>query len=57
MRVRPKMNYHLLGTEIKLDKTKVYEAEEARNQPYYKERGLVFVEGVLLARNEYTKVL
>jgi len=60
MRVRPLENYELLGTGIKLDKTKVYDAVPATNQPDWKAKGLIFVDvrghfGFLLSRTEYTK--
>ena len=67
MRVRPLGNYNLLGTEIKLDKTKVYNAVPATNQPNYRELGLIFVNfgvktyhgvfanfSMLLNKDEYT---
>lgn len=57
LKVRPKLAYKLLGTELKLDPEKVYEAIEARNIPDWEERGLIFVgdgPGFLLERGEYT---
>ena len=54
MRVRPLESYKLLGTEIKLDKTKVYDAVPATNQPDWETKGLMFVGEVLLSRDEYT---
>mgnify|MGYP003144351807 CR=1 FL=1 len=67
MRVRPLGNYKLLGTEIGLDKTKVYDAVLATNQPNYQELGLIFVNfgvkayhgmfanfSMLLNKDEYT---
>jgi len=54
--VRPKLNYRLLGTELRLDSTKVYPAIQARNIPDWKERGLIFVGedcGILLETGEY----
>jgi hypothetical protein len=61
MRVRPLENYELLGTEIKLDKTKVYNAVPATNQPDWKAKGLIFVDddhhfGFLLSQTEYAEV-
>jgi CYTH domain-containing protein len=53
MKVKPLENYRLLGTPIVLDKNTVYNAVIARNQPNYKEKGLIFVDGVLLAKGEY----
>ena len=52
MLIRPK-DYHVLGTDIRLDKNKVYLAKPATNQPDYKKLGLVFCDEVLLARDEY----
>lgn len=53
MKVKPLMNYELLGTEIKLDKNTVYKAIPATNIPGWKEKGLIFVNEVLLAKHEY----
>jgi hypothetical protein len=53
MKVKPKENYELLGTSDTLDKNKVYEATVASNQPNYEEKGLIFVEGLLLEKGEY----
>jgi hypothetical protein len=56
MRVKPNENYKLLGTNIVLDKDKVYQAIPAMNQPNYKAREAIFIDGVLLAKGEYTVV-
>lgn len=53
MRVKPNENYELLGTSIKLDKNKVYEAVPATNQPNHKAMGMVFVGDFLLNKTEY----
>ena len=53
MKVKPKENYKLLGTSIVLNKNKTYNAVIATNQPNYKKKGLIFVDGVLLNANEY----
>jgi hypothetical protein len=53
MKVKPNENYHLLGTSIKLDKNLVYDAEPATNQPQWEERGLIFVNEILLEKGEY----
>tara|TARA_R100001163_G_C5025834_1_gene167391 strand:+ start:92 stop:361 length:270 start_codon:yes stop_codon:yes gene_type:complete len=53
MKVKPKENYKLLGTSIVLNKNKTYNAVIATNQPNYKEKGLIFVDDVLLNANEY----
>jgi hypothetical protein len=50
--VRPLQNYYWAG-QTALDSEKVYEATVATNQPNYKERGLVFIEGYLLTKEEY----
>ena len=42
-RVRPKANYDLLGTPIKLDRAKTYWAMAATNQPGWKAKGLIFI--------------
>jgi hypothetical protein len=62
MRVVPRKNYHLVGTGIRLDCRKVYNAVPATNQPYYKERGLVHITfgdsdaSMLLKEGEYDVV-
>jgi len=53
--VRPLQSYYWAG-QAKLDSEKVYKATPATNQPKYKERGLVFVEGYLLTKEEYEVV-
>ena len=53
MKIKPKNNYRLLGTSISIDKTKVYTAIVATNQPNFKEKGLVFCGDILLNKNEY----
>ena len=53
MKVKPKENYKLLGTSIVLNKDKIYNAVIATNQPNYKEKGLIFVNEVLLNKKEY----
>jgi hypothetical protein len=56
-KVRPKLAYKLLGTELQLDPEKIYEAIYAQNIPNWKERGLIFIgpdPGFLLEQNEYT---
>ena len=53
MKIKPNDNFRLLGTDIELDKNKIYEAEDASNIPDHKERGLVFVNGILLDKSEY----
>ena len=54
IKVKPNLNYKLLGTNIRLDKNKVYNGEIATNHPNYKELGLMFVGEILLDENEYT---
>jgi hypothetical protein len=53
MKVKPNESYKLLGTSITLDKNLVYDADHATNQPDWKERGLIFVEEILLEKGEY----
>ena len=53
MRVRPKDNYHLLGTDIRLNKDKIYLATWATNQPDWQKDGKIFVNEILLNRGEY----
>lgn len=58
MKVRPNDNYRLLGTLVRLDKNKIYEAVKATNQPDYKEKGKIFVvvdplTSFLLEKGEY----
>lgn len=53
MKVKPNESYKLLGTSISLVKRRVYKAAIATNQPDYKEKGLIFVKGVLLGNGEY----
>jgi len=43
----------LLGTSIKLSSSRTYWAEYATNQPDWKEKGKVFINGVLLESGEY----
>ena len=43
MRIKPKENYKLLGTDIVLNKNKTYKAMVASNLPEYKEKGKIFV--------------
>jgi hypothetical protein len=56
IKVRPKLAYKLLGTSIELNPDKVYDAVEARHIPGWKERELLWVNEVLLERNEYVVV-
>ena len=56
MLVKPKLNYRLYATHISVSKDKTYKATIATSQPNYKERGAVFVGGILLEKGEYTIV-
>ena len=56
MKIRPLENYKLLGTSIQLDKTQVYDAIPASNQPDYIRDGKVFAGDMLLVREEYEVV-
>lgn len=51
--VQVKEDYKLLGTDIKLDRNKIYNATPATNHPDFTKYGLLFVDGVLLRREEY----
>jgi len=42
-RVRPLLNFKLLGTSIVLDSDKVYLARDARNQPNWRDKELIFI--------------
>ena len=53
MQVKPLHNYKLLGTSIVLDCKKTYDATPATNQPDWEEKGLIFVDGILLEAGEY----
>lgn len=63
MKIKPKMDYELSGTEIKMNKNKIYNAVPATNQPEWKKKGKIFAEvhgypyGIghfLLEKGEYT---
>ena len=58
MRVIPKENYQLAcyPSDTALDNTREYEATAAYNQPDYERLGLVFVQGILLDKTEYTVI-
>jgi hypothetical protein len=43
MKVRPFEDYWLMGTEFKLDSTKVYDATHATNLPDWETKGKIFV--------------
>jgi hypothetical protein len=53
MKIKPKLNYNLLGTKIRLNKNKIYNGIIATNQPNYKKEGLIFVNEILLNKKEY----
>jgi hypothetical protein len=53
MKIKPKLNYNLLGTKIRLNKNKIYNGIIATNQPNYKKAGLIFVNEILLNKKEY----
>jgi hypothetical protein len=53
MKVKPNESYKLLGTSTTLDKNRTYNADHATNQPDWEERGLIFVEEILLEKGEY----
>ena len=51
--VRVNDNFAQLGTDVRLMTGKDYPAQHATNQPDWKERGSVFVNGLLLHREDY----
>ena len=53
MKVIAKESFKLLGTSICIEEGKIYEATIASNQPDFLEKGLIFVEGILLKRGEW----
>jgi hypothetical protein len=53
MKIKPLLDFELLGTNIKLDKNKTYKATKATNQPKCDKLGLVFCKGILLNHTEY----
>ena len=55
MIVQPKGNFKLVNEldNTALNKNKVYNADIAYNQPLYKEKGLIFIDGLLLNKNDY----
>jgi|TARA_R110002020_G_scaffold19310_3_gene66975 hypothetical protein len=61
MRIQPKENYQLASTNISLDKTKIYPASIATNQPDFDEKEAIFVYydnnggAMILFKGEYTK--
>lgn len=65
MKVKPKRDYKLLGTEISLDSSLVYDAVNAINIPNWKRDGIIFITnakndsseiGFMLSRGEYEVV-
>ena len=56
LRVRPARNYHLSGTDIRLDRTKIYPAAVAYNQPGWFNKRKIFCGGILLEQGEYVIV-
>lgn len=54
MKVKPKLNFRLAGIpETELNKNKIYNANIAYNQPEYIEKCKIFVQGILLERDDY----
>lgn len=56
IRVRPKLAFKLLGTELALDPNQIYDAVLAKNIPDWEARGLIFIgpePGFLLDKTEY----
>ena len=57
MKIKPKLAYRNPCIPInQMNTNKVYEAVPATNQPNWKEKGLIFAGGHLLAGGEYTIV-
>ena len=56
MKIKPNRSFHLLGTDIEVDKNKVYEVEFATNIPHWEITGAVFVNGLLLSKEDYEVV-
>lgn len=60
MKARPLAPYKLLGTDIVLDPSKIYEYSHATNIPDWGTKGLIFIHerdedsvGILLEHGEY----
>jgi hypothetical protein len=53
MKVKPKISYKLAGTNIEIDKNKVYEVSIAKNIPNANKDGLIWCEEILLKTGEY----
>ena len=53
MRVKPTLDFKLLGTDIKLYKNKIYDAMWATNIPFWEEKGKIFVGEILLKKEDY----
>jgi hypothetical protein len=57
MKIKPKLAFRNPCIPInEMDVDKVYDAEDATNQPNWKEKGLIFAGGHLLEQGEYTIV-
>ena len=56
MRVRPKMNFKMMGSSDTLDNTRAYMAIKATNQPDWEAKGLIWVDNFLLSKDEYDVV-
>jgi hypothetical protein len=56
MKIKPRLDFELLGAGIKLDKNKVYDVDYATNQPHWETLQLVFCEGLLLPKGDYDVV-
>jgi hypothetical protein len=53
MKVKPKISYKLAGTNIEIDKNKVYEVSIAKNIPNADKKGLIWCGEILLKTGEY----
>ncbi len=60
MKIRPTDNWRLVGPDIRLDKTRIYDAIPATNQPEFEEKKKIFAQtprgSMLLELGEYVIV-
>lgn len=53
LRIKPRLDYQLLGATSHLLHTRTYSARYASNQPNWEREGKIFVKDMLLVRGEY----
>ena len=53
MKIKPASDFRLLGTDEKIQKGKIYDAEWATNQPNWIKERKIFVGNILLVKGEY----